>query len=89
MMALCETEADEIIRTAAVDIFGDAGNLDHYIDRGWHKKTKSTYIIAALFPEINEWIKQQNPDMIEEVVEEYCYRFKNPELETLFLLRWG
>lgn len=56
---------------------------------GWAKDGNGvTYSVSAMRPEIDDWIKQQNPDMYELLGNRY-YWFKNPELEILFLLRWS
>ena len=63
--------------------------LDNFARRGWSKDPNGvTYSVSAFSPHIERWIEQQNPDMFE-LFEHRYYWFKNPELETLFLLRWS
>lgn len=61
--------------------------LDNFTRRGWSKDANGvTY--SAVWHKVDDWIKQQNPDMYELLDNRY-YWFKNPELEILFLLRWS
>ena len=64
--------------------------LDNFARRGWSKDANGvTYSVSArVRPEIERWVRQQNPDMYEILDNRYIW-FKNPKLETLFLLRWG
>lgn len=63
--------------------------LENFARRGWSKDANGvTYSVSAVRPEIEHWVKRQNPDMYELLDDRYFW-FKNPELETLFLLRWS
>lgn len=60
--------------------------LDNLRRCGWTKDGNGvTYSVHR--PEVRTWIKRQNPDMYQ--LHLGSYWFKNPELETFFLLRWG
>lgn len=61
---------------------------EQFEKRGWAKDENGTYSVSAMHPEIDDWIREQNPDMYE-LLEYSSYWFKNPKLETLFLLRWS
>jgi hypothetical protein len=63
--------------------------LDNFARRGWSKDANGvTYSVSSSHPEIERWIKQQNPDMFS-IVAGRKFWFTDPELEILFLLRWG
>ena len=63
--------------------------LDNFARRGWSKDANGvTYSVIRDRPEIERWIREQNPDMYE-LLNHHNIWFKNPELETLFLLRWS
>ena len=63
--------------------------MDNFARRGWSKDPNGvTYSLSASGTEIERWIEQQNPDMYELLEHRYIW-FKNPELETLFILRWS